>query len=82
MAKNPVNDNGLENNVPEAIQNWYRRQYEIRKLEKEQGQYSEDIKRELNSAREAGYTEAEIENLVGTITLPSWYLFDESKIKR
>lgn len=24
MAKNPVNDNGLENNVPEAIRCWYK----------------------------------------------------------
>ena len=82
MAKNPVNDNGLENNVPEAIQNWYRRQYEIRKLEKEQGQYSEDIKCELDRAREAGYTEAEIRSLIGNVTIPSWYLFDESKTNR
>lgn len=82
MAKNSVNDNGLENNVPENVKHWFWCKSEIANLIKQQEQYSEDIKRELDSAREAGYTEAEIKSLVGTVTIPSWYLFDESKTKR
>ena len=83
MAKNKVNDNGLKNNVPKAIRDWYRCKYEIKKLEKEQEQCSKDIKHELDSARESGYTEKEIKELIGrekikeligSIVIPSWYL--------
>lgn len=76
MVKNPVSDNGLKNNIHEAIQNWLRCNYEIRKLEKQQKQYPEIIKREIESAREAGYTEEEINETIGVIPIPAWYLID------
>ena len=77
MAKNPVNDYGLKSNVHDAIQSWFRCVYEIRKLEKKQKQYPKDIKCEIESAREAGYSEEEINETIGVIPIPAWYLIDE-----
>ena len=78
MAKNPVNDNGLENNVPEAIIDWYRCKYEINKLEKRQKTCAEEIEAELSSARKCGYTEKEIKELIGAVTISSWYLIGKN----
>lgn len=73
MAKNPVNDNGLENNVPEAIRCWYWCKSEIDKLIKRQEQCAKDIETEISSARKCGYTEDEIIELMGDVAIPSWY---------
>lgn len=77
MAKNPVNDNGLENSVPEAVINWYFYRSEIKKIKNKQRICSEEIERELLSARQSGYTEEEINELIGVIGIPSFYLIDE-----
>ena len=78
MAKNSVNDNGLESNVPAAIKSWYWCKKEINELTKRQVQLSKDIKAEIESARESGYTEEEIKRLIGNVTIPSWYLIENN----
>lgn len=77
MAKSPINDSGLEYIIPKAIIGWYRCKYEIRNLEKLQKECSRSIEHELDSARESGYTESEIRQLIGDVTIPSWYLIVE-----
>lgn len=74
MAKNKVNDSGLENNVPEAIRCWYWCRSEINKFEKKQKRCAESIEAEVSRAKEQGYTDEEIQELIGTVTIPSWYL--------
>ena len=78
MVKNKVNDNGLENNVPEAIQHWYWRKSEIDKLVKTQKECAEDIEAELSSARKQGYSEKDIKELMGDVTIPSWYFLGKN----
>ena len=78
MAKNKVNDNGLENNVPNSIRHWYWCKSEIDKLIKRQEQCAKDIETELSSARKCGYTEEEIKELMGDVVIPSWYLIGNS----
>ena len=77
MAKNKVNDNGLENNVSNSIRHWYWCKNEIDKLIKQQEECSRSIKHELDSARESSYTESEIRQLIGSIAIPSWYLIEK-----
>ena len=77
MAKNKVNDNGLESNVPAAIKSWYWCRKEINELTKRQVQLSKDIKAEIESARKQGYSEEEIKELIGSVTIPSWYLIEK-----
>ena len=66
---NPVNDNGLKNNVPQAMLEWHRCEHGIDKLIKKQ--------EECCKAKEAGYTEEEIRQLIGNIAIPSWYLINK-----
>ena len=77
MARNKVNDNRLENNVPEAIRCWYWCKSEIVKLIKQQEQYAKDIEAELSSARKQGYTDEDIKELMGDVVIPSWYLIEK-----
>ena len=72
-VNNPVNNNGLSNIVPAAIVEWYHCEHEIYKLKKEQEECLDTIDNEYISAKKAGYTQKEIKQLVGNITIPSWY---------
>ena len=76
MAKNKVNDNGLRNNIPEAIREWYFCIYEIKRLEKKKEECSKNIKLELDSARAQDYSNDDIQELIGSVSIPSWYLID------
>ena len=76
MARNKVNDNGLEHNVPNLICEWYFCDYKIRNLRKAQKECSELIKLELDNAKKQGYCDSDIKELVGDISMPSYYLID------
>ena len=78
MVRNKVNDNGLENNVPDAIRQWYLCKSEIDKLIKQQEQYAKDMEAELSSARKQGYSEKDIKELMGDVTIPSWYFLGKN----
>lgn len=77
MAENLVNDNGLQQSIPAAMHTWYRCEYEIRKLKEQQESCSKNIRLELASAREHGYSDDRIKKLMGKIIIPSWYLIKE-----
>ena len=77
MVINKVNNNGLENNVPDSIRHWYWCKNKIDKLVRRQKMCAEDIEAEISSARKQGYTEEKIQELIGTVTIPSWYLIGD-----
>ena len=77
MARNKVNDNGLGNNVPDSIRHWYWCRSEINKLIKRQEQCAKDIEVELSSAKEQGYSEEDIKELMCDVAIPSWHLIGD-----
>ena len=55
MAKNKVNDNGLENVILVLIRNWYYRKNEINKLVKKQERCAISMKAEPSIIDKQGY---------------------------
>jgi len=69
MSRNPVNDNGLKKHIPESIQLWHRLDSKIKKFKEQQENCIKNIEAEYKSAKEQGYTDTEIKQVIGIIVI-------------